>query len=460
MNLLELPDLCILSIFDCLSIDHLLQVNLVCKRFETLYKPALHSRHHLVLIPTFISTKISFEEILESFKYSQYSLPLFDHVSDDEEQPFRKTNRLLTNSVLKCPELTLTITEKIVELFPNLNSLLIFQRCAWQYDLRWTTFLLNHWKNLVHLKLWFWSYEYEGYEEGFESWSLKQYFELLFKSINSLQLLKTLDLNLEVPFYSSDKLSIDLPVIGQLEKFTFRSVGFERPGSSDVNLPLDSLMTYGETNGNLKEIILQNYPSMEKLLQLTPPFARRFTELHLDDELNSVNVADFDRFCLHFKSLRVLSFRVGNLSLAEVCYPLLDLPVLCHLSLVLNTDAASLNGAALKRNELPLEMLPQLSSVKALTLFLNTSSHDDIASLSLHILFPQVQVILLSHGSLRCTECGYNLNIEEITPQMGEQCMRQGWQALKKCTKLKKVTTNLNPISGKDSQQDFDPDEL
>lgn len=463
MNLLEFPDLCLLSIFDRLSLDDLLQINLVCKRFDALYKPALNRRRLLVLIPTYKSTKTSFNDIFEDFKYSQYSLPLFNHVTDDEGKPFRNAQPQLKYCLLKCPELTLEITGKLVELFPNLSSLMIFQRCAWQFDLRWTAFLLNHWKNLVNLKLWFWSYEYEGYEEGFESWSVKQYFEVLFQSVNNLKHLKNLDLNLEVPFYSSEQLTINLPVIGQLEKFIFRSVGFERSGSSDVNLPLDSMLSFGESNGNLKEVVLQNYPPMGKLLKFTSQFAKHFSELHLDDEVNMANIADFNRFCYQFNSLRVLSFRLGdNLSLPEVCFPLLDLPSLVHLSLVVNCDVStSANRDVVRANEpFPVEALPQLSSIKALTLFLTTSSHNDLPSLQLHILFPQVQVILLSHGSLRCTECGYNLNVEQIAQWEAEACMRMGWQALKQCTKLKKVTANLNPLSGKDSRQDFDRDEL
>lgn len=463
MNLLELPDLCLLSILDRLPLDDLLHINLACKRFDALYKPALNRRRLLVLIPTYKSTKMSFSDICELFKYSQYSLPLFEYVTGDDGKPFRKCQPQLKYCLLKCPELTLEITAKLVELFTNLNSLMIFQRCAWQYDLRWTSFLLNHWKDLVNLKLWFWSYEYEGYEEGFESWSLKQYFEALFQSVNSLGKLRNLDLNLEVPFYSSEQLTINLPVISQLEKFIFRSVGFERSGSSDVNLPLDSLLSFGESNIALKEIVLQNYPPMGKLLQFTSQFAKQFSELHLDDEVNLTNIADFNRFCYQFTSLRVLSFRVGNnLSLPEVCFPLLDLPALVHLSLVVNCDVppSANQEQALVNDQLPVEALPRLSSIKALTLFLNTSSHNDLPSLQLHILFPQVQVILLSHGSLRCTLCGYNLNVEQIAQWEAEACMRRGWQALKKCTNLKKVTANLNPISGKDSQQDFDRDEL
>lgn len=465
MNLLELPDLCLLSIFDRLPLDDLLQINLACKRFEALYKPAFNRRHMLVLIPTYKSTKRSFNEIFEDFKYSQYSLPLFKHVTNDNGKPFREAQPQLKYCLLKCPELTEEITGKLVELFSSLNSLMIFQRCAWQYDLRWTTFLLNHWKNLVNLKLWFWSYEYEGYEEGYESWSLKQYFEALFNSVNNLKKLKTLDLSLEVPFYSSEQLTINLPVIGQLEKFIFRSVGFERSGSSDVNLPLDSLLSFGESNGALKEVVLLNYPPMGKLLQFTGQFAKQFSELHLDDEVNLANIVDFNRFCYQFSSLRVLSFRVGdNLSLPEVCFPLLDLPALVHLSLVVNCDVlASVNRNVVQpvaNDQLPVDVLPRLSSIKALTLFLNTSSHNDLPALQLHILFPQVQVILLSHGSLRCTVCAYNLNVEQIAQSEAEACMRMGWQALKRCTMLKKVTANLNPISGKDSQQDFDRDEL
>ena len=96
------------------------------------------------------------------------------------------------------------------------------------------------------------------------------------------------------------------------------------------------------------------------------------------------------------------------------------------------------------------ERLAVCPSVTALSLFIDTTSHHDIASLHLHRIFPNVQVVLLRHFSMSCRECRYYLSDEEVEDgtadlDLVDTCTEKARKAFKAFTKLQKLCTNLGP---------------
>ena len=90
-------------------------------------------------------------------------------------------------------------------------------------------------------------------------------------------------------------------------------------------------------------------------------------------------------------------------------------------------------------------------SLKALSIFADTASHDDFSGLNLHIIFPEVQVILLRHFSLKCTSCEYALSELEdlengkLDPEKIDNCMSLARKSFKGFTKLRRMCANLGP---------------
>lgn len=88
------------------------------------------------------------------------------------------------------------------------------------------------------------------------------------------------------------------------------------------------------------------------------------------------------------------------------------------------------------------------------SLFIDTASHRDFERMNLDILFPNVQVILLRHTILRCTECNYALPQANLVPlhsnaQLREfsrylhECMRRGRLPLARLLRLKVLRSNI-----------------
>ena len=106
----------------------------------------------------------------------------------------------------------------------------------------------------------------------------------------------------------------------------------------------------------------------------------------------------------------------------------------------------------------------QLTSIKALTLYVATKSHLDIETLCLAQIIPNVQVIFLQHVSLRCTECKYRFKVKNLhlvdqsATSKAFKCMKEAWRPLWQCPKLKMITANVTPMP--DKKKDFYRDEL
>lgn len=78
------------------------------------------------------------------------------------------------------------------------------------------------------------------------------------------------------------------------------------------------------------------------------------------------------------------------------------------------------------------------------SLFITTWSHTDFEKINLHVLFPNVQVILMRHFNMGCPECDYNPRMEDDAKV--QDCLRLGRISFKQFTKLKIIQANVNSI--------------
>ena len=116
---------------------------------------------------------------------------------------------------------------------------------------------------------------------------------------------------------------------------------------------------------------------------------------------------------------------IGNISIARLATSLSQLTQLIHLTIHVNFDQAE-DQIPLLAEEVPQDDLPRLASVKALTLYVTTQTHHDIRSLHLPLIFPNLQVILLRHSSLRCRQCEYELGHGDLSTLVSNIVKIQG----------------------------------
>lgn len=236
----------------------------------------------------------------------------------------------------------------------------------------------------------------------------------LFAAISSLVRLKNLYFRLHGFIFpvDIDPQSLYLPVLAQLESFTFDSSDFSTP-------ILDSVIHFfSSPNSSVKSIRMYNRNDEEgcqRLLQLPQPIAQLFPILPMNWTLNQ---SQLSRVCDLFNGLSEVYFFLNGeqVSLPMAVRPLRSLENLNLLSLYI-VDLQSHVEAIQEQLAKPdtfLDTLPQVSDFY-LHIGSKVLSHTDLASLQLEQILTNLKTMYLCGNCANCSLC------HEFGPRKGRQ---------------------------------------
>lgn len=256
--------------------------------------------------------------------------------------------------------------------------------------------------------------------------------------VSQMKALTSLTFDVEGELFPSQaNKQLDLPVLARLREFNFSSV-------DGLDVVLDSLLRYGTTSCKLWHIGLGNVINdqwWDQFLGMRLDFAFCFSHLKLHHP--TVSPDQLRIFCSKFCSLVALSFQMGKLSLHRTVYCLAPLTKLVHLELDIDFRQ---HESFVEEDELDTSKFAQLSSVKVVTLLLDTTTHNNLKSAHLQWIFPFVQVLRIWQRSHACSVCGWNVILEgsgQARASTTQQCKRHLLQPWKQCTSLQHIFTGI-----------------
>lgn len=266
----KLPVLCLLKIFDFLSIKDLLQINTVCRHWNELYRSACIRRKCIQL----------------------------------EKAPAECTLK----HVLPISVLSKNITKKIITLFPNLTTLnfkLEFdsaQEITNVYNF-YSAILISTFLNLKPINK----------NSSANHCDQRQGLTDVLGAINSCANLKSLTLFVTAPKFINikQKFTFNLPILAQLTHFRFLSSAFESVSRGDVNVPLDILEQFALGNEHL-HIYLENAVTMQRAMRLDKKIAKSIKKTQLADTITEENLSTLVHFAAHFRSVEELILTVDG----------------------------------------------------------------------------------------------------------------------------------------------------
>ena len=489
LSILTLPDLCLLQIFYYLPLRDLLKLHKVCFHFRNLQPSAFARIRYLTLIVNYHCINetmhdldyLLFENRFYSFPYRQnvlnkqiyypslhYSANCSNKVSYRQQSQQQYKNRLCLSEL--CKKQVDFITKRFFNLthlrlaiiidFPvtDTNELVSFLQF---YSNKLISFNLQcyyrnaffYWEeiddndgdyvNLVELNnlmedaqvrqqhLFF---VHETIEEHDKKLQISKQLFRIVAVVNKMSSLRYLTLDFSNYFIScslATNFKISLPIIASLKEFFFHS--FDNP-----KFLLDSLIMYGESNGQLEKLGIANdvfrkhdrdycsrWPN-----SLSNELGAKFTLIPpIHYPLNQKLIQTFTS--LTSVTLKQSRGSVISLSLYYIARSLSCLKQLIHLKifydnsqppLYLDDDRIAKN---VRKKISPLEI-----SAKVLEIFFSGKSHRDFYSKYWGLIFPELGVLKIHlTGAWSCKLCGYEHYLSLSTSKQ-KKCLRKLAQPL------------------------------
>ena len=440
----NLPDLCLLKIFDELWLTDLLSISLVCKRWYALSSIAQARRRKLILVQNFSDFRF--------FNRPHEFSGLADRVcnSDGTQKWVPMKSDLFAKNALLVEKLNNEFTRQwIVDMFPNISSLIIIQRSRGVECLEQINAMLERYSSsLISLNLWFW-YKDSGYDDLDD---MIDQTKRLFQLLSEFPKIRNLNLN-----FTAKGLNLQpkLPILTQLEIFNISTYGLY--ANHDSNLFFNSFRDYAANNPTLREIYYFNKMSLGNLLQLDnhdKHISSKFLKVHLSDELDNTETVlnGINLFCCRFTSIQSLCVRIDGILMKNLAKSICQLQQLKHLELSIKSVEVNENQS----NEM-IEYAKCESVLILTVIMMNSRSHNEPKRLHLAEIFPNVQVVCWTYISYECIDCHYNVedhlgndNIVHISQKVFEnieQCMKLARQSLRPMRSLKWVSSIISPFS-------------
>ena len=337
MSFYNLPDLCLLGIFNNLPLQDLCLMDQVNPRWYLVQQTAFRQRRSIILSSTSSSTL--------SMSKSFSTPPGKDRIEW---------------SLLKCYPITRDTSYWLMETFPKIESLQICFPFMDQTTVHQVMCLLTRWSaTLKSLKL------------------FCQFSPFLHIVNNRMPNLKHLTLD------SVDRANVwhtDFAIISRLEEFYING------SCNNEKVIWKAIKQYGPSNQQLKRLGIGTRIFNQEILDTEPTFAKRFTHLR-------VNLSCLDRFCQNFSSLTNLwLFVASKLTMSQLSHSLAILQQLKSLRLDFQKSPFYLNPGDLSTTNLKHCNYVPVSKVKSLTVTLNLESYRNLAQLNIGQVFPSLQV--------------------------------------------------------------------
>ena len=426
-----LPDLCLGIIFDHLPLSDLLfRANLVSHQWNRTQKTALKRRHHLTILvgqhPHALIAKSSFANPLVKYQ-------VIDYISDEKVKPLEHFLPGLAFNSLKLVSLD-NVVEKLVTSMPNIKVLQIAQWKVHSDIVKHLVFMLyRYYSKLKTLKLWF------KYTDG-KNQSYRNNMSQLFDAINRLSTLTHLTIDTKYPIILEDHMNttnmfnLSPITISHLEQLQIHAYKI----SDWSQLNVHWFQPYLRSNPGLTSLALiqtnQTDDHIESLLALDHQITRRLShfELWFGSDVSESQLTRLGTRLINLTSISLhlflAPFTLKFQHLAVWLAPMTQLSWfklfanLSHHEPITNTDA-----------------IPQLHSIKALSLSIATRFHDNFARLQLAHIFPQVQVVKIFNDDYECN-CFSNLNKEDRkSSPLVRHCTFQLLSPFRRCVHLEEI---------------------
>ena len=266
-SLAEMPDLCLIVIFDNLPLLDLIHIDEVCPRFGFLKEEACRHRKDLTLL-------------LGDGVYP-FEITLADDEFKDDSFYYGDISQL------KLSTLTARSASQIGATFPNITTLKIAVEQQFELGPRFVlhqlvVMLETYSQQLITLKLYLnflgTSADFYYLNEPDNAVVIRDLFQKLALLTGDMKELKSFTFDCAHNIcVDEDFEEIDLPVLNRLEEFYFSTKDF-------ADILIESLGKYGQSNTSLQQITLLNpiFDSQDLFLQLNRDFRDRFTILKIN----------------------------------------------------------------------------------------------------------------------------------------------------------------------------------
>lgn len=416
----NLPDLCIIRIFDYLELNNLVQIGRVCSRWTFLQKTAIKRRKSLTFQ---IGTEAN--KLIET---SFITIPFLHHLINQ--------NNKKENSTCNVLKLTSFIVHRFATSTPVIHSLKVMLHEGEDF---------SSIQNVLHLVR-FWSpklVSFQLYLKFASESDVEQkmdFFRQLFLTLNDCTKLK--HLTLDISDKVIDTCKVQLSILHQLKEFYFFShdslVSIVKLLKNCPNLQVEKI-------GIGNEFLDQPYDS---LLQLGSSLLSKLTH---SPNINFPLCANtFDRISTvqqPFTRLKRLSVDLGQLSLHQLAKCLSSLQNLIYIHLTMYFGA---HHRLLSESINHGKVVSPLLSVRILSIEAYTQTCNDLSYLEWPLVFPSVEVVRIYPQFVHCT-CSSCLEPDFsekfvtsfIDHKFNEQCVYSLAKPWKSLPKLRKVLNSI-----------------
>ncbi len=400
MNINQLPDLILRTIFSKLPLRDLLRINLVCSHWKCL-QPAVTCGVKKVVI-------LIGDEAINLLNEFRFETPHFDELEGESKVPKLSLDSF---EVLDFDWLDRSSSKFLIELLPKITNAQIAVRNvqpttsigekSWgikSVALEQMIELLTQWeKSLKSLKICL------NFTDYYQQECLERDMPRLLKCLNSLQAIQNLALNLQnCFFYESTKSPLDMPFLAKLETFYL--------SMQDSNeLIYDSLIKYALPNTNLREIGLNNIYDTD----ISHSFFTNVNNLKFYQRIYQLPCLNFSEpseamriFCERYCNLKRISITIRNLpSIYKMTRHLRPLKSLVYLDIDVSFDE---EHGLVNDPDAELEMMravPVLPPVKILNVYAPLHKHTDLYEIQWHVMLPNLEVLHYHDGWSDCQIC-------------------------------------------------------
>lgn len=447
----DLPDLCLLNIYDHLTIvDLLTQIPLVSKRFHSLAKTACFRRRQLALIINH-SSKIDYTKLFTyRFKRIPYESSIVNGPSNNNVE-----ERMICHSTIRLNELNSNIIKHIRNLFPNITKLYLASIIQFAIVIE-TNYLIDllcstGWnRQLTYLNVrlyyqndfYYWSEGNENeqdvirneYQDQLRSAISEQLYRLI-PILNLMIRLRYLSLNYSNYFngdhtYRNGTIStINLPILGQLVEFYFHS--FDHP-----RILYQSLKEYANQNENLRWLGITNdsYRMNEQMDYFTEYQHQSIDKLF--EKFTRTSMIHFPVILLYSKNKLLQFINITSLTIKQHRYMAQTEPGLTMITLAslleplkclqhLRVTEFVTNLCPLSKDDNRQCLISRLTSIKILEFDFSGISHLDCHSNYFGWIFPSVEILQVRYLHWRCSVCRFPDLIANVSEKMQAKCFRR-----------------------------------
>lgn len=389
MSINDLPNSCLRNILAFLPVQDLIQIGLVCRKWHAL-QWSVFCRQKSVSI-------LVGRNALDLISESRFVIPHLDKIVDEQGKQLYPPQHGSIFIQLKTLSLNWKMVHFLADSFPNIIDLEMVLKEVSSSAIDHVIYLLHFWiARLQTVKI------YCRFSSEVRRSTVSDRLYRLLDILNSLPSIRLLTLVFDTRFVFVEpnvSYQIYLPVLSRLEEFYFATV-------DEPQCLLNSLERFAIKNRKLRKIGIASYidannvHSHERFLSINHRLVSRFRQLFIMKP--PVDSEYLFKFCSVYTSLTSIKIFNIALTLSQLAATLVPLHSLVHLGFAIKFFR---KAPFFKDDLVPANKIPQLPSIKVLTLNVSLKSHTDLHSRHLGHIFSGLQVLQINHDFFHCITC-------------------------------------------------------